>query len=139
MRLTTEQSRVLFTDARVLRLATADAEGRPHLVPATFAIRGDVIGIAVDHKPKTSTRLKRLRNVESNPAVSLLVDHYSDDWDALWWVRADGAARVAAAADEGELVSILVDKYPQYQEVHPAGSMMVIEVSRWSGWQARAA
>src|SRR5215210_4066840 len=80
--------------AAVARLATVDAEGRPHLVPCCFAFSGDVAYSVVDHKAKRSAALRRLDNIRSNPAVCLLVDHYEDDWSALWWVRFDGQARI---------------------------------------------
>ena len=77
------------------RLATADAGGRPHLVPVVFAVDDDRVYSVVDAKPKRTTALRRLANVAENPAVALLVDHYDDaDWDALWWVRAEGRGRV---------------------------------------------
>ncbi|GAA3437308.1 hypothetical protein GCM10018954_069220 [Kutzneria kofuensis] len=76
-----------FARARVARLATAGADGRPHLVPVTFAVHDDTVVIAVDHKPKTTTNLRRLRNIRENGQVSLLVDHYDEDWRQLWWVR----------------------------------------------------
>ena len=97
--MTPHQARQRFAAARVARLATADAAGRPHIVPVTFAVDGDVVYTAVDAKPKQSTALKRLANVAANPAVALLVDHYADDWNELWWVRADGTGRVVDPED----------------------------------------
>src|SRR5436305_5995132 len=91
---TPEEARERFRAARVARLATADAAGRPHLVPIVFAVDGDRVYSAVDAKPKRSTQLRRLANVRENPAVALLADHYEDDWEALWWARADGRGRV---------------------------------------------
>ena len=83
--LTPDQARALFAAARVARLATADAAGRPHLVPIVFAVDGDVVYSAVDHKPKRTTALRRFANIAQNPAVAVLVDHYDDaDWDQLW-------------------------------------------------------
>jgi PPOX class probable F420-dependent enzyme len=137
MALTEEQLRGRFAEARVLRLGTADAAGKPHLVPATFAVVGDVVAIAVDHKPKRHVNLKRLRNVGENPAVTILVDHFDEDWDRLWWVRADGEARVIENELAYELVDALVDKYEQYRERRPAGPVIEIQVNRWSGWVAK--
>ncbi|MGW3196291.1 TIGR03668 family PPOX class F420-dependent oxidoreductase [Streptomyces sp. NPDC001118] len=134
---TDEELRARFTQARVLRLGTADAAGKPHLVPATFAVVGDTVAIAVDHKPKRHTNLKRLRNVQENPAVTLLVDHFTEDWNDLWWVRADGEARVVENELAYELVDALVDKYEQYRERRPVGPVIEIHVSRWSGWVAK--
>jgi PPOX class probable F420-dependent enzyme len=137
MGLTDQELRSRFAQAKVLRLGTADAAGKPHLVPATFVLVGDVVAIAVDHKPKRHTNLKRLRNVEENPAVTLLVDHFDEDWDRLWWVRADGNARVIQNELAYELVDALVDKYEQYREHRPSGPVIEIHVNRWSGWVAK--
>lgn len=136
MGLTDQELRERFSQASVLRLGTADAVGKPHLVPATFVVVGDVVAIAVDHKPKRHTNLKRLRNIEENPAVTLLVDHFDDDWDRLWWVRADGEAQVIENELAYELVDALVDKYEQYREHRPAGPVIKIQINRWSGWAA---
>ena len=132
------EARALFASARVARLATVDSEGRPHLVAITFAVDGDEIVSAVDHKPKRTTRLRRLANIEANPRVSVLADHYEDDWSRLWWARADGLARVVEpGTDERErAVDGLVARYPQYEDRRPEGSVIVISVSRWSGWRA---
>src|ERR671932_2614874 len=107
-----EEARARFAAARVARLATADASGRPHLVPIVFAVAGDEVVSAVDAKPKRTTALRRLANVRENPQVALLADHYEDDWDALWWVRADGSARVLERDERA--VELLADRYEQY-------------------------
>ncbi|MFD9093681.1 TIGR03668 family PPOX class F420-dependent oxidoreductase [Streptomyces collinus] len=152
------EARRRFTAARVARLATVDAAGRPHQVPVVFAgchLEGaegppggaaDRIVTAVDHKPKTGARLKRLRNIAAHPAVCLLADAYDEDWDVLWWVRADGEARVLTpgAADpavrqaHARAVGLLCAKYPQYRDDPPTGPVIAVTVRRWSGWQARA-
>ncbi len=90
------------TDARVARLATVTPEGRPHVVPCCFVLAGDrdVLYSAVDGKPKSTLALRRLANIRANPHASLLVDHYADDWSALWWVRVDGAARLVTEGNE---------------------------------------
>lgn len=130
------ECRVRLAASRAIRLATADGQGRPHIVTATFAVDGDTIAIAVDHKPKRHANLKRLRNIGENSAVAVLADHYDDDWTQLWWVRIDGDARVLDNASAGPLVDRLVDKYPQYREVRPSGPVIEITASRWSGWMA---
>jgi PPOX class probable F420-dependent enzyme len=132
---TAEEARALFASARVARLATADASGRPHLVPLVFALAGDTVVSAVDDKPKRTRELRRLRNVAENPRVALLADHYDDaDWSALWWVRADGAARVAAY--DPQAIALLAARYPQYRAAPPAGPVLIVEVERWTGWRA---
>jgi PPOX class probable F420-dependent enzyme len=156
--MTNEEARRRFAAARVARLATADAGGRPHLVPMVFALAGERLAAqrdagqpgsdrpgsgytvysAVDAKPKRSTSLRRLANIEVNPRVAVLVDHYSDDWNALWWVRADGAGRVVDADEpEGrEAIALLATRYPQYREHPPGGPVVAIDVERWTSWSA---
>ncbi len=126
-----------FGAARVARLATTDADGSPHLVPVVFALVGETVWTAVDAKPKTTTALRRLDNVRAHPVVSLLVDHYADDWATLWWVRADGVATVLDV-DEGRAgLAALTAKYPQYQDNPPPGPVLRVDVTRWVSWSAR--
>ncbi|MFI5943682.1 TIGR03668 family PPOX class F420-dependent oxidoreductase [Streptomyces uncialis] len=134
MQLSESEARQRFASARVLRLATADEEGTPHLVPATFAVQGDVVAIAVDQKPKRHQNLRRLRNITANDHVSLLVDEYHDDWTRLWWVRADGSGRVLEDDKRNAPLDWLASKYPQYAETRPDGPVIEITVTRWSGW-----
>jgi PPOX class probable F420-dependent enzyme len=122
----------LFDSARVARLATVDDSGAPHVVPIVFALAGETIYSAVDAKPKRHPRLRRLANIAHEPRVSVLADHYDDDWAALWWVRADGLARVHAAC--AEALAALTAKYAQYVAAPPPGPFLVIEVRRWSAW-----
>ncbi len=132
--LSTQDARALLDIVRVARLATVDEHGQPHLVPVTFAVDGDLLYIAVDHKPKTTTSLKRLRNICQNPNVSLLADHYEDDWSQLWWVRVDGQASVLADGDRCGPIDLLAHKYPQYQEQRPDGPVICVGVTRWVAW-----
>ncbi len=142
--MTSVQARGRFAHARVAHLATVSADGLPHLVPITFALLGsDRVVTAVDHKPKRTTALRRLANIAANPAVAVLVDHYEEEWEQLWWARADGRARVLDPEREAEeraaALEALVARYPQYRERVPAGPVIVIDVSRWSGWSAGGA
>jgi PPOX class probable F420-dependent enzyme len=130
------EARERFMRARVARLATASAEGRPHLVPIVFTVTDDVIYTAVDAKPKRTSALRRLANIASNPAVAALVDHYEDDWTQLWWVRADGAARLAEGEEAGTALQLLTARYPAYAAAPPPGPVIAIDVMRWSGWSA---
>jgi PPOX class probable F420-dependent enzyme len=137
--LTEGEARERFAAARVAHLATADLTGRPHLVPIVFAVEGDRVVSAVDHKPKRTTALRRLANVRQNPQVALLADHYADeDWDALWWVRAEGRARVVEPGepDAQRAVEVLAERYEQYRDAPPAGPVLVVDVERWAGWSA---
>jgi PPOX class probable F420-dependent enzyme len=135
VKLSTDEARARFAAARVARLATTGADGQPHVVPITFAVDGDRICTAVDHKPKTTPNLRRLRNITENPRVALLADHYAEDWAALWWVRVDGRASILT---EGQALKrqldILAERYEQYRKARPAGPVIVIEVVRWTGW-----
>lgn len=126
-----------FRSARVARLATVAATGRPHLVPVVFAVDDATVIIAIDHKPKARRDVRRLANIAANHQVSLLVDHYDDDWSTLWWVRADGTATVVddPAAMAGP-IDLLVAKYPQYQQIRPAGPVILVRVHTWRGWAA---
>jgi PPOX class probable F420-dependent enzyme len=136
MRMEAAEARDRFARSPVLRLATAGADGRPHVVPCTFAVDGaGRIVIGVDNKPKTSANLRRLRNIAENPRVSLLVDHYADDWTELWWARADGTAAVeSAGAEHAEHWALLQARYPQYGAAVLGGPVIVVTVERWSGW-----
>lgn len=136
VRLTEENARQRLTTARVARLATTGADMQPHLVPVTFAVDGDLIYIAVDHKPKTTVNLRRLRNIGENPRVAVLADHYAQDWETLWWVRADGRASVTSAEDKTmrHPLDLLAARYEQYRDNRPAGPVIVIQVQRWTGW-----
>ena len=135
MTLDEQVCRARFTASPVARLGTVDAAGTPHLVPVTFAVLDDVIVVAVDHKPKTTVRLRRLRNIAENPAVGFIVDHYADDWSALWWVRVDARAEVVEGGEAWQTaVDALVAKYPQYQGDSPTGPVIRAYVGRWTGW-----
>jgi len=137
MRLSEADARARFAVARVARLATADASGAPLLVPIVFAVEGELIYTAVDHKPKSSHRLRRLRNIADNPRVAVLADSYGDDWAALWWVRVDGCAEVLTDADAvRHPIDALVARYEQYHARRPVGPVIAIRAARWSGWSA---
>jgi PPOX class probable F420-dependent enzyme len=128
-----------FGRARVGRLATANAGGQPHLVPFCFVLVDDRIVSVVDAKPKRTQQLRRLSNIRAQPRVSVLADEYDEDWSRLWWVRADGTARVIESGPEREsAVASLTDKYPQYREQPPAGPVIEITVDRWVGWASGA-
>jgi PPOX class probable F420-dependent enzyme len=132
MRLAEEACRRNLAAASRAFLATTGTDLRPHLVPVTFALTGDSLVIAVDHKPKSTPRLRRLRNIAENPRVAVLCDRYADNWSQLWWVRADGTARVEP--DGEPWVQRLAAKYPQYAAAPPPGPFIVITIDHWSGW-----
>jgi len=124
-----------FATAAVARMATVTPDGRPHLVPIVFVVADEVIYTAIDSKPKSSLRLQRLANIESNPNVSVLVDHYTDDWSQLWWVRADGTAAIHhGGTDHQRGYELLRAKYPQYQSTSLIGPVIAVAVQQWSFW-----
>jgi len=124
-----------FAAGRIGHLATVSASGQPHVVPCCFVLSGETVYTAVDGKPKVTTALRRLRNIAEHAAVSMVVDHYDEDWSALWWVRVDGRAAVLGrgAASEGAL-GLLARKYHQYRRVPLLGPVIAIEVQRWRWW-----
>ena len=126
-----------FASASVARLATVGADGRPHIVPVCFVIDEQTLYFAVDSKPKRTTNLKRLRNIAANPAVSILVDHYEDDWTRLWWVRIDGDARVLTdKAEAHRAVTLLAARYSQHRANAPSGPVVAIAIGAVTGWSA---
>ncbi|MGA5133048.1 TIGR03668 family PPOX class F420-dependent oxidoreductase [Streptomyces olivoreticuli] len=138
MQLASAEARRRFAESPVARLATADGTGRPHVVPIAFALGENLLYFAVDHKPKTTQSLRRLRNIRQNPQVSVLVDHYAADWTTLWWARADGRAEIwTDPAQRHVPVTLLREKYPQYADHPPEGPVVAVEVTRWSGWSGR--
>lgn len=132
--------RTLVAGARVGRLATltpptSNRGVRPHIVPCCFVLVDATIYSAVDGKPKTTTALQRLANVRAHPQSCLLVDHYADDWTALWWVRVDGSARVVATDGERDTATgALQAKYEQYRREPPLGAVLAIAIEGWRGW-----
>ncbi len=137
MELAADDARSRFMTVPVVRLATADDLGQPHIVVTTFVVAHDVIFTAVDNKPKQSRNLKRLRNIKINPRVSLLADSYADDWTKLWWARAEGTATVIETEDEiAEPIRLLGEKYWQYRQERPEGPVIAVAVVRWTGWAA---
>lgn len=133
-----DDPRARFATARVARLATADTDGVPHIVPLVFVVVGNTVYSCVDHKPKTTTALRRLKNIAATGHVSLLVDRYDDDWSQLWWVRADGEAEILEpGTDEAEsAIDALASKYPQYVDSRPNGQVIAVRNVRWSSWES---
>jgi PPOX class probable F420-dependent enzyme len=134
-----DQARALVAEARVARLATTNPGLGVDIVPITFALLpGDRVVSIVDQKPKSTTRLRRLANIRAHPEVTVLVDHYEDDWERLWWVRLRGPAAIVAEGETfTEARDALVARYPQYTEAPPAGPVISVTVEEWTGWQAR--
>ncbi|MCP2336423.1 TIGR03668 family PPOX class F420-dependent oxidoreductase [Actinomadura rupiterrae] len=133
-----EGARARLAAAPVARLATVAPDGRPHLVPITFALARGSVFTAVDHKPKASRDLRRLANLRANPRAAVLADHYDDDWDRLWWVRAD--CRAHAITDPSAMAApldLLAARYPRYRDQRPDGPLIELVIDRLSGWTAQ--
>lgn len=128
--------REFLTTQPVGHLATADAGGVPHVVPVCFALVGDAVVIVIDEKPKRTTRLKRLRNIEQNPATALVVDVYDADWSRLHWVMVRGPATIEPdGAGSPAALEALRDKYPQYRAMDLAGRPLIrIQPERVNEW-----
>jgi PPOX class probable F420-dependent enzyme len=122
-----------LAQARVGRLATVTPAGRPHIVPVCFALHDGRVYTAVDAKPKATTALARLENVRATGRASLLVDHYEEDWERLWWVRVDGVAEVLHCAGA---LDALAAKYEQYRAARPSGPLIAIAPDTWRSWVA---
>lgn len=134
------QARELLSGARVARFGTIAPDGRPAVVPVCFVLSGDVIYHAVDDKPKATRRLARLANLAADPRATVLADHYEEDWSALWWVRADGRARVlpdTSVPEAAHALDLLAQRYPQYRARRPQGPVIALDVGRITGWAAR--
>jgi PPOX class probable F420-dependent enzyme len=135
--MTEDEARRRIATARVGRLASVDRNGRPHVVPICFAVAGDRVFSVVDQKPKRTMQLRRLENIRRSPDVQLVVDHYDDDWSALWWVRISGRGRVIdGGIMRDDAIDLLAGKYPQYRDHRPIGPALVIDVNQIRGWQA---
>lgn len=126
-----------LASARSGHLATVTPDGRPHVVVVTFALAGENLVTAIDHKQKSTTRLQRLANVEENRRATLLVDHYDEDWSRLWWVRIDGPATVHHGGEtHSSAIQALVAKYSQYRERPPEGPAIAVFVERVTFWES---
>lgn len=127
-----------FVDqARVARLATVDGRGVPHLVPVCFVVDGASLYITVDEKPKrTDIPLKRIRNIQENPAVAVTVDRWDEDWSRLAWVMLRGQAEVLDGGDEhARAQALLREKYPQYRTMAIEGlPVIAMRIGRVLGW-----
>ena len=134
--------RFLLT-ARVARLATAASDAVPHAVPLCFWFDGANFYFVIDEKPKrhSGLKLKRMRNIAANPQVSLLIDHYEEDWSQLAYVLVSGTARIVEGREEYLLaLRNLRDKYPQYRSMalnYGTNLMVRIEPLRVHIWGSR--
>jgi PPOX class probable F420-dependent enzyme len=130
---------LFILEHRVARLATVDGRGRPAVVPICYAFDGEIIYSAIDEKPKAvePRSLKRVRNIEANPHVSLVIDDYSEDWGELRWVLISGVAEIISpgAGEHERAVRLLRDKYPQYRSMAIDEKILIrirpVRIKRW--------
>jgi len=125
---------------RVARLATVDEKGQPHVVPIVYAFDGERLFTPLDAKPKRVSphQLRRVRNIQANPHVAVVIDEYSDDWQDLAWVQIHGRATLVQSGPEYETgVTVLEARYPQYAALPLAGRpIMIIRAHHITSWQA---
>ena len=131
----------VLREARVAHLATADQYARPHAVPIVFVIREDRLYFPLDRKPKREDdwhMLRRVRNIETNGRVAIVVDRYAEDWTELAWVLLEGVARIVETGDERDAAAAqLADKYAQYAGDALGGRpVVVVEIERAVSWSA---
>ena len=134
-----EHTRRFLDQRRVAHLATADAGGRPHVVPVCFALLGETLYVAIDEKPKRGDplRLRRLRNIAENPRVAIVADVYDDrDWARLGFVLVRASARILTdGAEHARAVVALRDRYPQYRamalEARPVIAADIQSITTW--------
>jgi PPOX class probable F420-dependent enzyme len=125
-----------FAQGRVARLATLSAAG-PRLVPVTFAWHAGTAVWAVDRvKPKRPGPLRRERDLAADPRVAMLVDHYSEDWTALWWVELQGEAATLEGAAASAALDALAARYAPYRTARPPGPVVAVTPRRWAWWSA---
>ena len=125
---------------RVARLATADGNGRPSVIPICYAFDGEKVYSPIDEKPKrvAAGMLKRVRNIEANPRVSLVIDDYSDDWSELVYVQISGVADMIdpGQIEHSQAVELLREKYPQYRAMaiddRPILKITPSRIKRWA-------
>jgi PPOX class probable F420-dependent enzyme len=124
-------------DTRVARLGTLGADGAVRLVPICFAVVGNHVVSAVDHKPKRTGQLRRLDDMVASGTATVLFDHYDEDWTQLWWVRIRGRATVhdpgSRAGDPA--LAALAAKYAQYRAQPPTGSVYEVAIDEIRSWR----
>ena len=132
--------RRLVRESRVGRLATVDPDGRPNVVPFVFALDGETLYSSVDRKPKATFELRRLANIRERPnAATVLVDHFSEDWEELWWVRIRAGGRILDEGAERErAIRALEENYAQYERGALADqTLFALDAVSWRGWSWR--
>ena len=134
-------ARALLATARVAHLATSDQYARPHVVPIVFVWTNDVLYTPLDRKPKRDDdwhALRRVRNIETNGRVAIVVDRYDEDWSRLAWVMVEGVATILESGEERDgAAALLNEKYSQYETLSLEGRPIVrVSIERASEWSS---
>ena len=142
------QVNAIIYNARIARLATVDSKSKPHLVPVVFAFDGEHYYIPIDKKtkqePSKSEKLKRVKNIQTNPNTVLLIDEYNEDWTNLYFVMIQGRASLISnkkGEQQNELLQLegahklLSDKYPQYQKIGIGAYIIIIYPQKVITWK----
>lgn len=125
--------RALLEDERRAVMSTTAADGSVHSVPVVFALVVDEIVSPIDHKPKSGTVMARVRNLERDPRVTLLIDHWDEEWTRLAWVMVRGTARLDDVYPD-DLLRSLNARYPQYEADERHDALIRIQPTRLSWW-----
>jgi PPOX class probable F420-dependent enzyme len=132
-----DAQRQFLDRGRVGHLATADAEGAPHVIPVCYAVAEQTLYITIDEKPKRrDIPLKRVRNIRENPKTAFVVDRYDEDWQRLGWVMLRGEAEILESGPEHDHAqALLTARYPQYREMNLAGlPVIALRIARATSW-----
>ena len=112
-------------------LATA-TDNTPHVVPIVFVRIDQLLFSPIDGKPKSKQQLRRIRNLERNPVCSLSIDHYSENWNELWWLRLDCRASVIPMNDD--IARGLKEKYRNYESISVGESAISLAIHNYRFW-----
>jgi PPOX class probable F420-dependent enzyme len=134
----TKEQLDFLSRTRVARLATADQNGQPHVIPIVFATDGSRLFTPLDEKPKRLplSKLKRVRNLSANPKLSIIVDEYDEDWSRLGWVLVAGTGEIVNTGDLHTAgARLLRQKYPQYATMSFENRpLIVVTPNRITSW-----
>ena len=134
----TDEARGFLDNHRVARFATAEPSGQPHVVPICYAVSDNSMYFTIDEKPKqlTDKPLKRIRNLQTNPHVALVVDRYEEDWAQLGWVMIQGEAALLGDGEEHKQAQQLLKvRYPQLYRMQISDlPVIAVRITRVISW-----
>jgi PPOX class probable F420-dependent enzyme len=132
-----EAQRALLERSRVGRLATADKNGAPHVIPVCYAVAEETLYVTIDEKPKRQDRpLKRVRNILENPQAAFVADRWDEDWRRLGWVMLRGCTEILyEGAEHDRAQALLRQRYPQYRSMNLADlPVIALRIRRATSW-----